>query len=369
MDTMERSTLFLAAAATFAAAACETPTGPNARTLDGGARPGFDEASTSQTMFSGEATVVQADVAGVPIRLGQAGPLDPSGGADRATLFEINQTLNPVALSGRIGHASTVGQGKRSRSQATVADVRLDVNGTLIEASFLGAEATAVCDAAANAVGSASSEIANLRVAGQSIVVFGRPDETVDVPVPGLTIVLNKQDVRRRGNNDIDVTVTALHVTFVDPVLGTTTVVNVARAHADIRCGRCADKGDDFTTGGGWIATATSSRANFAIAGGKRSGWGHLTYHEHDKAEPMVVKSESIDNYYHAANRSVITGRATVNGVADQPFEVEVTDNGEPGRGADQFHIRLLSTGYTRGGTLAGGNIQFHDRPNSCPVN
>ena len=40
-------------------------------------------------------------------------------------------------------------------------------------------------------------------------------------------------------------------------------------------------------------------------------------------------------------------------------YTVDVTDNGEPGRGSDLFSLRL-SNGYTASGTLAGGNIQLH---------
>lgn len=52
-----------------------------------------------------------------------------------------------------------------------------------------------------------------------------------------------------------------------------------------------------------------------------------------------------------------IAGTAEINGVPGT-YTVDVSDNGEPGR-ADTFMI-MLSTGYTAGGTLVGGNIQLH---------
>jgi hypothetical protein len=366
---MERSKLFLAVAATLAVA-CESPTAPRDGALGAAAGPAFDAASTSQTTFSGEATVVQARIDGLPpIILVETGKLTPSGGALHKTLAELEiserQTDGLLALHARVGHASAVGQGKRSRSQATVADLAIQVVGQPIKATFLEAVASAVCDAAGNAIGAASSEIAELTVAGQPIAVTGKPNQTIDLrPLLPIVIVLNEQEVKQ-SDNTADATVNALHITAVDPVTGKTVDVIVAQAHADITCGGCTDQGDDFTTGGGWIAiTETGGRANFAVAGGKRYGWGHLTYH--DKERKLTVKSETIDSYAHnyETNTSVIRGWATVNDAPNQRFTVTVQDLGEPGRGADTFKIEVGS--YVAGNELAGGNIQFHDKPSRC---
>jgi hypothetical protein len=363
---MQRSRLVLAAAAILAAA-CDTPTAPTMRAPGAPVTPAFDDAPTSQTTFSGEATVVQATVTGLPkITLVRTGPLDASGGALNNTLAKLEisetQTGGFLGLDATVGHASTVGQGKRSRSQATVADLALRVLGQPVEATFLEAEASAVCDAAGNAAGAARSTIADLIVAGIPISVTGEPNQRVEVA--GLTIVLNEREVNQSGNT-ADVTVNALHITAVEPLTGTKVDVIVAQAHADIRCGACADQGDDFTTGGGWIVTQTGGRANFAIAGGKRAGWGHLTYH--DKGEKLAVKSETVDSYEHdyATKTSTISGWATVNGVPNQRFKVTVRDVDEPGRGSDRFEIDL--PGYAAANELGGGNVQFHDKPNRCP--
>lgn len=53
-----------------------------------------------------------------------------------------------------------------------------------------------------------------------------------------------------------------------------------------------------------------------------------------------------------------ISGTAEVDGVPGSTYEVDVADNGEPGS-LDVFRISL-SSGYTAGGTLGGGNIQLH---------
>jgi hypothetical protein len=60
-------------------------------------------------------------------------------------------------------------------------------------------------------------------------------------------------------------------------------------------------------------------------------------------------------------NVSTIVGRAELGNGTSGEYTVVVADNGEPGD-ADTFYIKL-SDGYTSGGVLGGGNIQFHDRP------
>jgi len=53
-----------------------------------------------------------------------------------------------------------------------------------------------------------------------------------------------------------------------------------------------------------------------------------------------------------------IEGTAEINGQSGFTYQVDVSDNGEPGRN-DTFMIRL-SNGYVASGNLQGGNIQLH---------
>jgi hypothetical protein len=343
--------------------------------LDSG--PGNANLSSNQTptTFSGEATVVRAEVAGLAaISLVPTGPLPASGGALNNTLLEVSidksQPPQLIGLDARVGHAHAVGQGKKSRSQATVADLKLDVNGTVIEASFLEAVATAVCDAAGAATATASSHVAELSVAGQPpITVTGERDQKVTVGST-LTIIINEQKSEPRGAGGADITVNALHVILTHPLTGERLAdVIVASAHADIQCGGlCTDQGDDFTTGGGRITAndPPNARRTFAVAGGKRAGWGHLLYI--NKASGKRVKATVIDTYEYnpLTGFSHIEGLAEVNGVDSDRFYVDVKDDGEPGT-TDEFYIKVPLAGVDDGGILGGGNIQFHDRPSRCP--
>lgn len=131
----------------------------------------------------------------------------------------------------------------------------------------------------------------------------------------------------------------------------------------------------DFVTGGGFIvgtgnappppATETlaeGAKGTFGVGGGVRNGafWGHLEYTDHSTSPPLNVHGTGVIGYSGTANTRVIQGTAEVNGTDGFTYTVTVTDNGEPGRGADQFSITVDELGYTAGGILAGGNIQLH---------
>ena len=53
-----------------------------------------------------------------------------------------------------------------------------------------------------------------------------------------------------------------------------------------------------------------------------------------------------------------ILGDAKVDGTPGFGFQVDVCDNGEPGKDADTFSI-IMSDGYMASGTLGGGNVQI----------
>ena len=143
----------------------------------------------------------------------------------------------------------------------------------------------------------------------------------------------------------------------------------------------------DFVTGGGFIVGAGASflafgaSANFGVGGGVKNGafWGHLEYNDHSTSPPMQVHGTSVTGYLLGTNNPstdrVITGTARINGVDGFTYMVEVTDNGEPGRGTDKFSITLSNGGesYEAGsnygdGPIAGGNIQLHKaNPSNTP--
>ena len=113
----------------------------------------------------------------------------------------------PGLLTADVFHSSTIGQGDRSRSEASVADVNLTVAGNTIGADFLMARAMAVCNQDGSSSVSGGSEIAELVINGQTIDVGTAPNQTVDLPLGTGKVIINEQ----YGNSG-DITVNALHV-------------------------------------------------------------------------------------------------------------------------------------------------------------
>src|SRR3989442_2696339 len=300
------------------------------------AAPEFSMTSsaTQATSYSGRATVVQVQpmVLGLaPVTLVDA-VLPPSGGADHATLVDASV---PGLLTAEVLHASTVGQGNASRSEASVAELEVTAGGNRIAADFLEARATAMCtDNGATASG--SSDITSLSVNGNPIVISGARNQTV--AFLGGRVIINQQTSDGQG----DITVNALHVT-VDGVAD----VIISSAHADITCQAAppppACTGADFATGGGWITgTPSQTKANFGVAGGIKQGafWGHLTYIDHGAGGPHV-KGTGVTAYGETnATTRHIEGTAEVNGETGFTYKADVVDNGEPGD-HDYFAISL----------------------------
>jgi hypothetical protein len=312
----------------------------------------FTPAALGQNTFSGQAAAVSGSVAGLNLDLADTGPLPSSGGAQENSLASASV---PNVLTADVLHASTVGQGDRSRSEASLADLSLTVAGNAIAADFLLSRSMAVCTGNGPAT-SGSSEIVNLAINNMSVGVSGQPNQTVPLPGGG-EIIINEQNNDHPGS----ITVNALHV-IVPGLMGVpATDLVISSAHADVTCQgppNC-NSSNDFVTGGGWIPTQSDPKANFAVAGGVKNGglWGHLQYIDHGTG--MKVKGTGVTKY-------MVTGPTTrhIEGTADidgnpGTYVVDVGDNGEPGKGVDVFSM-TLSNGYTGAGNLSGGNIQLH---------
>jgi hypothetical protein len=299
--------------------------------------------------FSGQATAARTTVLGMTTVLSDTGPLPASGGAQDASLLTASV---PGVLSAEVLHAAAIGQGDRSRAEASVANVGLTVGGDSIAADFLMARAMAVC-APGGASVSGSSEIVALSINGQAIVVTGEPNQTI--ALPDGHVVINEQ-VSSVNHNTGEITVNALHV-----VIDGLADVVIASAHADITCqGTPICQGGDFVTGGGWITAPSGAKGTFGVAGGLKNGalWGHLTYIDHGNG--LQVKGTEVTAYVmvDAATRH-IEGTAEINGQGGFTYQVDVADHGEPGRD-DTLELRL-STSYDTGTRrLEGGNIQLH---------
>jgi len=113
-------------------------------------------------------------------------------------------------------------------------------------------------------------------------------------------------------------------------------------------------------TGGGWI-TLLDGKGTFGLTAQVKNTTpsGQLTYQDHGLVNRRTVKSIAVTTVAVTGNCALIQGTATVNGSGSVSFQVNVCDNGEPGKNSDTFSISM-SDGYNASGTLSGGNIQLH---------
>ncbi len=305
--------------------------------------PAFADATT----FSGRAIGVSVDTAIVDLKLADTGELPPEGGVIDATVLTVNHEL----VQADVLLSVTTGFDSKAESEAATAEVIL-LPGTpnQITADFVRANSKATCGGI-----SGDSEIVNLRLAGQQIEVSPGPNQTVSIPGV-LTLIINEQ-IDSSNDKTNEIKVNALHLR-----LATGEEVIVSSARSDITCGEERKVPKDFVTGGGFI-NVDGGKANFGFVAGFKPNQdaisGQLNYIDHGAR--IHVKSIGITSYDGDVKTSTRTfsGQATINGESGFTFTVTVTDNGEPGRGADTFSIEI-SNGYTASGVLAGGNIQLH---------
>jgi hypothetical protein len=114
-------------------------------------------------------------------------------------------------------------------------------------------------------------------------------------------------------------------------------------------------------TAGGWIAVA-GGKGTFGLtakANAAGAPSGHLTYQDHGLLARTVTSTDITSVQLIGGNCAQVLGSARVNGTPGYGFQVDVCDNGEPGKDSDTFSI-VMSDGYTAGGPLGGGNVQIH---------
>jgi len=361
----------------------------------GGSGQATGETTSSTTAFSGQATVVQGKILGITIPclagpanckgLVDTGPVEAGGGQLEQNLICYPQGTNcllgaPDVTNGAVGatvlHAAVVAGGQTSHAEASVAEFGLTAAGHTVAAEFLRAEAEATCSTSGLAAVSATAEVAELTLDGQTIEVAGTVNERIDIPGVGF-VILNEQTGSVSGRRG-EITVNALHIVIPGPLPGPAddTDVIVAQAHVDIACARPAGCPGDRVTGGGWFYwPANPNRVHFAL--GARNGlssWGHLLYA--DKAQDLQVRGNPVTAEMTGTGHN--DGSGTVEGTASASrqiggqsvgyFVVGFVDGGEPGR-ADKFGVTLLTqpggtvlyqANVSLALTLLGGNLQYH---------
>ena len=328
--------------------------------------------SAEALAYGGSATGAAATVpaTGTTIRAA-TGTMSISGGtADSWILvgdIPGSATGGVVALSAGVMHSAIVGL-DATRAEASTGNVTLTVSGNQITTDFLMARSTASCGPAVTG----SSELDNLVINGQVIVVTGSPNQTV--ALPNGTAIINEQMPSIVGTS-AELTVNALHVTTTDPVTQQRLAdVVLASVDAKIDCQAGSPPNAGSGTGGGWLlGNGLDARATFGVVGAVQSDGsqtGHVVYNDHSTTS-FTFTSTTIGTVVNdAVNcQTTITGTGEANGTPGATFSVTIKDNAQPGAGYDMFTIKVPSdTGaiYTNASTtIGGGNIKEH--ASTCP--
>jgi hypothetical protein len=159
--------------------------------------------SPTTSTVTGQATAVRATLLGI------LGTTTTTLLSDAGTLAGITDVRNASQLTGGIPsllgaevlQAATIGGPNQVDSEASLANLSLNIAGIGISAKFVMAQASQV----SGALGSGTSSIDNLAINGAAVVVTGQPNQTI--AIPGGQIVINEQTILPGS-----ITVNALHV-------------------------------------------------------------------------------------------------------------------------------------------------------------
>jgi hypothetical protein len=147
--------------------------------------------------------------------------------ADTGTLNSPSDARNASGISGAVGsllasgvlHAASIGATDRVSSEASVANLSINVAGLTIGADFVMSRARATADS----MGTALVDISGMTIGGAPLAVSGEPNQTVILP--GGRLIINEQQTSLAQSS-----VAALHL-IIDGVAD----VVVASASATAR--------------------------------------------------------------------------------------------------------------------------------------
>jgi hypothetical protein len=314
--------------------------------------------SASAATYGGDATgaIVTVTATGTTIRAA-SGTLSISGGMANAALsvgdIPGSATGGVVALAASALSSVVIGTGATTRAHGSMGAIGLTVSGNQISSDFLMARSAAACGPTVGG----SSELVNLVINGQPIIVTGAPNQTV--ALSNGSVIINEQ-VQTVGGTSGELIVRALRVRTNDAITGQPVAdVALGTADAKIDCAAGSSPGENWVSGGGWIPSGTGKATFGFVAGpGGNPNRGHLTLKDHSTGQ--TIHGTVITSFTECVTgESEFFGKDTNN----NDFHVNTADNGEPST-SDMFRIDGMDQNgqlYTKPPSfLGGGNIQAH---------
>ncbi len=304
-------------------------------------------------VFRGQATAVDATVLGINTVLGDTGALAKTGGVLQNNLATVNI---PLVLSGVIAHGEVVGIGDHTEASSSVVGLNVLCGGILLTADLLQSRAYVTGSGNGAPTETGSSVLANLVVAGQKIVVSGKPNQTIKLP--GAKLIINQQT---QGEGKI--TVIALH-------LEVTGIADLQLAAATAGIGPCSGcthtcSGTpnctgalDILSGSGSLLNDLNGVVQFGLELNNGSNWGGFLFND---AEQLVdFQATSLTSYVVVnANERQVSGVGKLNGLFNVNYVLDIVANGDQ---TSTFTLSL-SSGYKITGTL---NLGFLEVQQAC---
>jgi hypothetical protein len=232
--------------------------------------------------------------------------------------------------------------------------------GVLIKADLIQSHAYVSGSGGLAPVATGSSQLVNLVIAGTPIVISGKPNQTIKLPVGKVVINEQSQSVGA-------MTVTALHVVI-------TGIADVQLARSVVGVGPCSGcthtcsgtpncSGNlDFLTGSGTLLNSLNGVTHFGMGLGLNNGsnWGGFVFD--DPEELTSFQATSITEYLiSSATERHIEGVGKVNGFSNVNWVLDIVENGTQG---GVFTLNL-SNGYKISGPVALGFLQIQKACNN----
>jgi hypothetical protein len=307
---------------------------------------------TAPVTFHGEATAADVTVLGVNTVLGSTGALPTTGGTLESDLATVNI---PLLLTGAIAHSDAIGIGDHAEASSTVAGFNLLSGGLTITADLIQSQVYVSGTNDQPPVGTGSSLLANLVVAGQPIVITGKPNQKIKLPVGSITINEQTQGVGK-------ITVIALHIVI-------TGVADVQLASSTAGIGPCSGcthtcsgtpncGNQDFVIGAGTVLNSLNGVADFGLNLNNTSSWGGFIFN--DPEFLISYEATSITGYtIISPTERLIDGVGKLDGLLNVNYTLDIVLNGSQ---TGVFTL-TLANGYKVSGQI---NLGFLEIQQSC---
>ncbi len=314
--------------------------------------------NTGDVTFSGRAVVTfftNNHAGPEPIIIGDTGQLPPTGGDIFVPVIGTNVLY---VLAFNAAYSETSGSNETAMSCVGISNYFMTFRTTNFVDHTLSFTSLVVCASATRENGQvvlqSQLQITGLQLDGQPVNVTGESNQVVNFI--GGYLLIHATGTEMNGNTG-QIFSSGLFLHVNNDITGW-----IGYVEADVTCPPQVQP-CERVTGGGWIRTA-GGKATFGLEAAIQGQLvtGHLTYIDHRGTK---VQGQAISYSIGPDNTRTITYSVRIKGRSATAI-VQITDAATP-KGRDTFRI-TLSTGYSAGSQLGGGNIQIHQCPKPMAV-